>query len=104
MDLHVPSRLISALAISYLGANWKPFSFSRGLAGKAPGWAEGLPAAKDCRVRRDPSSDPDWTQRWSSGRLPSQHGSTGVLSARPGKAPAEARTEGELVTCGREGR
>lgn len=55
MDLRVPSRRLSALAISHLGANWEPFSLSRGLAGKGPGWAGGLPAAKGGRVRRDQS-------------------------------------------------
>ena len=93
MDLHVPSRLLSALAVSHLGASWKPFSLSRELAGKGPGWEGGLPAAKGGRVRRrDQSSDPDQTQRWSSGRPPSRRGSPGTLpaAAAPRPQPREA--------------
>lgn len=106
MEVHVPSRLLSAFT--------SPLSLSRGLAGKGPGWAGlgragGLPAARSGRVpRKDQSSDPDWTQRWSSGRQPSRRRPPGTLPAAaraPGLcSPAEAGPAGGLVTCGREGR
>lgn len=86
MDLHVPSRLPSASTASRLRTSWDPVRLSRGPAG-------GLPAAAFS----------------AETGVPTQTGlDVGRRAGHPAgtlRAPlAQAGTEGERVTCGREGR
>lgn len=101
MDLRVPSRRLSALAIS--GRTGSLSAFPEGWPGKGRAGREDFLRPRAAALA-ETRADPDGTQHWSPGRQRSQPGSTGVLPARPGKAPAEAWAEGDLVTCGREGR